>query len=405
MRCGLLGAKLTHSYSPFIHSQLGNYSYDLFEKTPENLKEFLEYGDFSCLNVTAPYKKSVIPYCHKMTPIAARLGSVNTIIRQPDGTLLGHNTDYYGFSSMLQRSGLSVKGKKVLVLGSGGASVTVVNVLKKAGAKVTVVSRTGENNYDNLSLHKDTAVIVNTTPVGMYPNNGFAPLSLEYFPVLEGVLDLIYNPAKTALLMDAEKRNIVAKNGLWMLVAQAVESAKWFTGKQHSDDTILNIYHLLYEKMQNIVLIGMPGSGKTAVGKRLAAILGREFVDCDAWIESKTGQSVSAIIEQFGEEEFRRIENRALQELGAKSGIVLATGGGCVTKPENYFTLHQNGTIYYLIRDISKLPTDGRPLSQNVSLVDLYHIRKPLYESFADHTIDNNKTVEDTVQMIINLEG
>lgn len=405
MRCGLLGAKLTHSYSPFIHSLLADYPYDLFEKKAEDLDDFLKYGDFSGLNVTTPYKKSVVSYCHELTPIAAKLGSVNTVIRRPDGTLLGHNTDHYGFSSMLQRSGLSIEGKKVLVLGSGGASVTVVDVLKNAGAKVVVVSRTGENNYDNLSLHKDTAVIVNTTPVGMYPNNGFSPLSLEYFPVLEGVLDLIYNPAKTALLLDAEKRNLVTENGLWMLVAQAVESAKWFTGKQYSDDAILNIFHLLYKKARNIVLIGMPGSGKSTVGKFLAAKLSREFIDSDAWIEQTTGLAIPQIIQQSGEAAFREIEKNALKELGKKSGIILATGGGCVTKPENYTALHQNSTIYYLNRDINKLPTNGRPLSQNISLADLYQIRKPLYETFADHTIDNNKTVEDTVQMIINLEG
>ena len=221
LKCGLLGARLGHSYSPEIHAQLGNYPYLLHEKTPEELGEFLQNGDFTGLNVTVPYKKAVIPYCSALSPAAEALGAVNTILRRPDGTLWGHNTDYFGFEAMLERSGLSVAEKKVLVLGSGGASNTAVAVLKHRGARAVVISRTGENNYSNLFLHKDAAVIVNTTPVGMYPNNGAAPLSLDVFPHLEGVLDLIYNPARTRLLMDAEQQGLVALNGLYMLVTGA----------------------------------------------------------------------------------------------------------------------------------------------------------------------------------------
>ena len=233
MHCGLLGKKLGHSYSPQIHSYLGDYPYTLYEKTPEELETFLRTGDFTGLNVTMPYKKDVIPYLDKLTDRAASLGAVNTIVRQKDGTLIGHNTDYFGFHSMLKRSGLEVTGKKVLVLGSGGASATAQYVLKQEGAEVVVISRNGENNYHNLERHSDASVIVNATPVGMYPDVGVSPVSLELFPYLEGVLDIVYNPARTQILLDAEKRGLIAENGLWMLVAQAKESAEWFTGQTH----------------------------------------------------------------------------------------------------------------------------------------------------------------------------
>ena len=222
MKCGLLGRKLGHSYSPQIHALLGNYSYQLFEKEPEEIGDFLKNGDFTGLNVTIPYKKEVIPFLDELSPAAARLGAVNTIVRR-DGKLIGHNTDYFGFRRLVQESGLQVAGKKVLVLGSGGASSTAVAVLQELGAKVTVISRSGENNYENLDRHADAAVIANTTPVGMYPNTGKSALSLDGFPRLEGVLDAVYNPARTQILLDAERRGLAAVNGLWMMVAQAKE--------------------------------------------------------------------------------------------------------------------------------------------------------------------------------------
>ena len=236
MKCGLLGRKLGHSYSPQIHAQLGSYSYDLFEKEPEEVADFLQNGNFTAINVTIPYKKTVMPYCGSLTPRAIAMGSVNTIVRRPDGSLLGHNTDYFGFSSMVRRSGLEPSGKKVLVLGSGGASVTAVAVLKEMGANVVVISRSGEDNYENLHRHADAAILCNCTPVGMYPNNGVSPVDLTRFPRLEGVLDMIYNPARTALLLQAERLGLVAENGLWMLVAQAKEAAEWFTGSSLADE-------------------------------------------------------------------------------------------------------------------------------------------------------------------------
>lgn len=405
MKCGLLGRKLGHSYSPRIHSYLGDYPYTLFEREPEDVEDFLKSGDFTAINVTIPYKKTVMPYC-RLTDTAKYMGSVNTVIRQSDGTLLGHNTDYFGFTSMVERSGLIPRGKKCLVLGSGGASVTAVAVLKEMGANVVVISRNGENNYSNLHLHSDASIICNCTPVGMYPNNGISPIDLELFPALEGVLDMIYNPARTKLLMDAADRGLIHCNGLWMLIAQAKEAAEWFLNKKLPDGMIEKVYRNMRLQMENIILIGMPGCGKSTVGKLLSTQLGKTFVDADAVIESTFSKSIPDIFAEEGESGFRKKETAVLQELGKKSSLVIATGGGCITKEQNFSLLHQNGTIFWLQRELDVLPTDGRPLSQANKLTDLYRIRKPMYEAFADHSIDNNTAPEASVKQICEiLEG
>ena len=402
MKCGLLGRKLGHSYSPQIHSYLADYSYTLFEKEPGELEAFFNSDDFSGINVTVPYKKEVIPYLDELTPIASKLGAVNTIVRR-NGKLIGHNTDYFGFQTMVKSGGLTISGKKVLVLGSGGASNTAVAVLQEMGANVVVISRSGENNYQNLHLQADAAVIVNTTPVGMYPNTGVSPVDLSTFPQLEGVLDVIYNPARTQLLLDAESRGLVAINGLLMLVAQAKESAEWFSGRPLADDLIETIHRKLTVQMQNIILIGMPGCGKSTIGKLLAQKCGKTYADADEKIEHLAEKNIPRVFAEDGEEVFRNLETQALSELGKKSGLVIATGGGCVTKSRNHPLLHQNGTIIWLQRDLSKLPTDGRPLSQSNKLSDMYAIRKPLYEAFADFIIDNNLAAEDTVSRILSI--
>ncbi len=399
MICGLLGKTLGHSYSPMIHGSLGDYEYRLFEKQPEELEDFLKNGDFTGLNVTMPYKKDVIPYLDYLSPIAERLGAVNTIVRR-DGKLIGHNTDYVGFKSMVSASGLVSNGKKVLVLGSGGASATAVAVMEDLGAEVVVISRSGENNYHNLDLHSDAAIIVNTTPVGMYPNTGVSPVDLTVFTKLEGVLDVVYNPARTQLLLDAEKQGITAMNGLFMLVAQAKESSEWFQNTAITDEKITEIHSILKSQVENIVLIGMPGCGKTTVGRALAEKLGRKFVDADAAIEEKAGMTIPEIFAKDGEEGFRNIETKVLSELGKQSGLIIATGGGCVTRIHNYPFLHQNATIIWLKREISQLPIEGRPLSQSGKLEEMYRIRKPMYESFADVIIEN-ESVEQTVQRIM----
>lgn len=401
MLCGLLGRKLGHSYSPQIHKMLGDYQYELFEKEPQDLESFLRSCPFKGLNVTIPYKKDVLPYCSELSEQAQKLGAVNTIIRRNDGSLIGHNTDYFGFLSMLERTGISVNGKKVLVLGSGGASATAVVVLKELGAYVVVISRTGDDNYSNIQKHSDAAVIVNATPVGMYPNVGVSPVDLDNFPNLEGVLDMIYNPARTELLQQAERRGLIAENGLWMLVAQAKESAQWFTGNTIDDNTIPTIHHKLQQQMMNVVLIGMPGSGKSTVGKLLAKKLGKQFIDADTEIEKAADCSIPAIFTNFGEEHFRELETSVLAQLGKRSGLVIATGGGCVTKLENYSHLHQNGILIWLQRNISILPTEGRPLSDPKKMDEMYAIRKPLYNSFADITIENNTSIDETISSIL----
>ena len=399
MKCGLLGRKLGHSYSPQIHALLGNYSYQLFEKEPEEIGDFLKNGDFTGLNVTIPYKKEVIPFLDELSPAAARLGAVNTIVRR-DGKLIGHNTDYFGFRWLVQESGLQVAGKKALVLGSGGASSTAAAVLQELGATVTVISRSGENNYGNLDRHADAAVIANTTPVGMYPNTGKSALSLEGFPRLEGVLDAVYNPARTQILLDAERRGLAAVNGLWMLVAQAKESAEWFTGEEIPDSRIAKIHHALRLQMENIILIGMPGCGKTSVGQQLAQKLGKKFVDADESLEARVCRKITDIIPNDGEAAFREMESETLAELGKQSGLVIATGGGCVTQPQNYPLLHQNGTIFWLKRELDKLPTDGRPLSQKGTLGQMYEARMPLYLRFADAAISNDGSITETASAI-----
>ena len=403
MKCGLLGRKLGHSYSPQIHGYLGNYSYELFEKEPEALESFLKKGDFTGINVTIPYKKDVIPFLDELSPAARKMGAVNTIVRRNDGTLLGHNTDYFGFQSMVIHAGIPIHGKKALVLGSGGASNTVKNVLLEMGANVVVISRSGENNYDNLHLHRDAAVIVNATPVGMYPKTGVSPVDLKQFPHLRGVLDVVYNPAKTQLLLNAEAMGLPHENGLWMLVAQAKEASEWFTGHAIDDSVIAKIHQKLSSQMKNIILIGMPGCGKSTIGAMLAEKTGRSFVDADETIVSMAGKPIPDIFSQDGEAVFRQWETTALSELGKQSGLIIATGGGCVTKERNYPLLHQNGSIFWLHRDLEKLPTSGRPLSQQNSLVSMYQTREPMYRQFADYSVDNNGSAELTVQQILSM--
>ena len=401
MKCGLLGKKLSHSYSPQIHSYLGEYDYDLLEVQPENLQEFFDRWDLTGINVTIPYKKDVIAFCDELTDCAQKLGAVNTIVRRQDGSLIGHNTDFFGFSSMVERMHISLAGKKALVLGSGGASATAVAVLEQLGARVTVISRSGENNYKNLNLHSDASVIVNATPVGMYPNNGISPVNLDLFPNLEGVLDIVYNPARTQLILDAEAKNIPYENGLWMLVAQAKEAAEWFTSKKIHDEIIGQIHNKLQKQMENIILIGMPGCGKSTVGQLLANTLGKKFVDADVEVVNAANMPISEIFANYGEDGFRIFETQVLEKLGQQSGLVIATGGGCVTREVNYRLLHQNGTICWIERDIAALPKEGRPLSQAGSLVQMYAHRKPLYEEFADIKVANNNSITETVENIV----
>lgn len=399
---GLLGEKLGHSYSPAIHALLGDYDYRLYECPREELDSFLTRRDFTGLNVTIPYKKAVIPYCAALSPIAEKLGSVNVLLHRPDGTLYGDNTDAYGFAGMVAHSGISVAGKRVLVLGSGGASATVCAVLEQLGAgSVTVISRSGVDNYDNLDRHRDADVVVNTTPVGMYPNNGASPVDLRTFPQCSGVLDILYNPARTALLLQAEELGIPHEDGLYMLVAQAKRTAELFLNCSIDDGETLRIRNILRRGMQNIVLVGMPGCGKSTVAAALAQKLGRTAADSDAAVEAAAGKPIPQIFAQEGEAAFRTLETQALAHLGKGSAQVLATGGGCVTRQENYPLLHQNSVIFWLRRDVSALPKEGRPISQSRDLFQLEQEREPMYRAFADYTVDNNGPLEDTLNQIL----
>lgn len=400
MRCGLLGEHLTHSYSPQIHALLGDYSYELFEVAPEKLGEFLRAGEFDGLNVTIPYKRAVIPYCAELSAAAREMGSVNTLLRRPDGTLYGDNTDLDGLRWLLARGGGIRPGEKALVLGTGGASQTVQAVLRAAGAEVAVLSRRGESNYATLPRHADARLVVNATPVGMYPNNGARLIDLAQLPQCRCVLDLIYNPARTRLLLDAAARGIRCENGLSMLVAQAKRAAELFTGRDISDAACTDILRRMEAQMHNLILVGMPGSGKTTVGSLLAVSLGRPFYDADGEIEKKLGCSIPAFFAQRGEAAFRAVETEVLAELGKRSGCVIATGGGCVTRGENYDLLHQNGEIIWLRRSLTELPVEGRPVSQSRSLPELYREREPAYRRFADFCVENEATPEAAVEKI-----
>lgn len=402
MRCGLLGKTLGHSYSPQIHAQLGDYSYELFEKQPEELENFLRHGEFDALNVTIPYKKAVLPYCAVLSDAVKAIGSANTLVRQPDGTLFADNTDAFGFSCIADECGVDIAGKKALVFGSGGASVTAQYVLKTRGAReVLVISRSGEHNYENLDKNADAKILVNTTPLGMYPNNGASPVDLTRFPRCEAVLDVVYNPARTALLLQAEALGIPHAGGLLMLVAQAKRASELFTGSAIADTRIGEIYRTLAVQMQNIVLVGMPGCGKSSIGTLLAEKLDRPFLDADTEIEKAAGMPIPEFFKLYGEAAFRDLESRVLAELGKRSGAVIATGGGAVLREENYAALHQNSTIVWLTRDLARLPINGRPVSQATSLDALFAARKTRYERFADHIIDNNGAPDETVRAIL----
>jgi len=401
LKCGLLGEKLGHSFSPQIHRALADYEYGLYEVPPSALDTFLAATNLDGMNVTIPYKKDVIRSCASLSPEAEAIGSVNTLVRMPYGWH-GDNTDYAGFCWLCDSLGVDVAGKKVLIFGSGGASLTVQKVMADRGAgEVVVIYRSGDNNYGNLHLHADAEIVVNTTPLGTYPNTGVAAASLEHFPKCEAVMDIVYNPARTALLLDAEKRGIKHCNGLGMLVAQAHRAAEIFLNRRLDPGAIEPIRREIERSTGNIVLIGMPGSGKTNKGKLLAKKLGKEFVDADDFFTSFHGISPADAITNLGEEAMRAMETQVLAELGKRSGLVIATGGGVVTREENYPLLHQNGSIVWVKRPLVELPTGGRPLSQSCGVQELYARRAALYESFADVSIEVCDTVEHAVDAIL----
>jgi shikimate dehydrogenase len=400
---GLLGRKLGHSLSPQIHSHFGDYPYELFCREPEELDAFFADKNIKAFNVTIPYKVNAFNHCNELSDTAKKIGSVNTVVRRSNGTLYGDNTDYFGFCYMSKKCGADFKNKKVVVLGSGGASLTVCTVAKDMGAKeIITVSRKGKNNYENLFEHYDADIVVNTTPVGMFPNNGERLIDLKNFKNCKCVLDLIYNPCRTQLLIDAQKLNIPNSNGLVMLVAQALRSAAQFVDKNFDDSLIDKVYNEMLYEQKNVVLIGMPGSGKSTVGKILSEKLGREFIDTDEEVVKNFGQTIPKIFEEKGEKFFRELETKAACEQGKKLGKIIATGGGIILKEINRDALYQNGTIIYLKKNLSLLATDGRPLSKDESAVKkIYESRKEIYESFSDFTVEVDANAEITAERVI----
>ena len=400
MEYGLLGERLGHSFSPQIHRDLAGYDYQLLPTPPEAVEDLFARRAFQGLNVTIPYKRTVMPLCDEIDPRAAAIGAVNTVVNR-NGRLTGYNTDIDGFLYMARRAGVDMTGKKVVILGSGGTSRTARAAAGELGAReIVTVSRHGEDNYQNLSRHADAQVLVNTTPVGMYPNWGQSPVSLESFPALEGVLDVVYNPLRTALLLQAEERGLPCSCGLPMLVAQAKRAAELFTGRNIDDSRTEAVLHGLREQLTSIVLIGMPGCGKTTVGRTLAGKLGRTFVDLDEEIVRRAGTSIPEIFAREGEAGFRERESALVREFGERTGLVVSTGGGVVTRRENYIPLKQNGLLLHLRRDPAALPTDGRPLSQATAPEELWRRRAPLYAAFADGEIDNNGPLAGTLEQI-----
>lgn len=389
LKCGLIGKTLGHSYSPEIHALLGDYEYRLYEMQEDEVGDFLKNADYHALNVTIPYKKTVMPFLDEISDEAQRIGSVNTITRTKNGGLRGDNTDYYGFSYMIDRAGIELSGKKVVILGSGGASMTARTVAADRGAReVVIVSRSGEINYSNIDSQSDCDVLINTTPVGMYPNAGVSPVSLDIFPKLSGVCDMIYNPATTAIAAQAKKRGIKAVTGLAMLTAQAKMAAELFTGEKISDDVLEGIIETVSRSKKNILLIGMPGSGKSSIGKEIAKLIGRRFIDTDDVITERAGMSIPEIFASSGEAAFRELEHCVIAEVSQMSTCVIATGGGAVVRPDNRDLLRQNSTVVFLRRDINRLPKDGRPVSQSCDLDKLFEKRLPMYLECADIEFD-----------------
>ena len=404
---GCIGEHLPHSFSREIHGEIGSYAYDLKELTPEELPGFMTARSFRGINVTIPYKQAVIPFLDEIDETARAIGAVNTVVNR-DGKLYGYNTDLYGLTRLIRRIGLDLSGKKVLVLGTGGTSRTASYAAEKLGARVVYrvsrTSREGSLSYEEvLQDHTDAEIILNTTPCGMFPKPAEQPLSLEPFTRLEGVADAIYNPLRSRLVLDARSRGIPAEGGLYMLVAQAVRASELFLDTSYPEDLTDRIYNAILRRKENLVLIGMPGSGKSAVGKILTETTGKPLADTDLLIVEKAGKPISEIFREDGEPAFRDLESEIIRELSLQGGQVISTGGGAVLRPENVTLLRQNGRLFWLDRDPDSLiPTDDRPLADtSEKMKRLYQEREPVYRASADVIIPVFGTPENTAALIL----
>ena len=395
VRYGLLGRTLGHSWSPRIHERLGSTPYQLVELEPSQLGAYVRDRGWEGLNVTIPYKRDVIALCDELAPAARRLSAVNTLVRGEGGLVCGDNTDLFGFSWLLRRfcerhlgGEGALRGAEVLVLGSGGASHAVVGALEDAGARACVISRRGDDTYDTLAeRHADARLVVNATPVGMYPNCPASPLpegTLERLGRLAGVLDVVYNPERTGICLEAERLGLPAESGLAMLVAQAWRSSELWQGRALDESLVDAIEAEIRSETRNVVLIGMPGSGKTTCGRELGRLLGRESVDLDQAFSRRFGRGAAEVIEREGEETFRAMETEVLAEHARRSGLVISCGGGVVTRPENLALARQNGTVVMLDRPLEQLSSRGRPLSRARGVAALAEERMPLYRAWAD---------------------
>lgn len=403
MEYGLIGEKLGHSYSHMIHARLADYRYELKEVAPERLDAFIEARNFRGLNVTIPYKQAVMKHCAELSPEAMEVGSVNTLIVRPDGSLFGHNTDIDGFIYMLRRGEIDPAGAKAVILGSGGTSLTARAALTRLGAReIVTVSRKGPVDYAALyAEHADAEILVNATPVGMYPKNGASPVELDRLPKVRGVADVIYNPEKTALILAAQAKSIPAVSGLSMLVAQAREAAELFAGHAIPAGRVEDIVSEIGAQTLNLILVGMPGCGKSTLGQAVAAALQREFVDCDAEIVRRAGKSIPEIFAQDGEGAFRALESGVLTDVCRGHGLVISTGGGAVLRAENRDAMRQNGRVCLIRRALALLPRDGRPLSASENAVArLWEARRAAYETAADFPVENDGTVEAAAEKI-----
>lgn len=407
MTYGLIGEKLGHSYSKLIHESLGRYTYDLFSLNRQEFEAFIEKRQFDGLNITIPYKKAVIPFCDEVSDLARSIGAVNTVYMR-DGKVCGTNTDYEGFLYAAQAAGISFAGKKVLILGNGGTSLMARKAAADQGAsQILITSRRGEEgciSYEELSLHPDVEILVNTTPVGTYPNNGERLIDLSLFPDCCGVMDVIYNPFATDLLQQAQALGIACTNGLPMLVAQATAAAGYFLGEKHLSGENQRILSHLSRQIENIVLIGMPGCGKTTLGKILAEKLGKTFVDMDAEIEKQAGAKIPSIFETHGEDHFRWLETETALRLGKEKSQVIATGGGVILRPENMKALSQNGRVVFLKRPVEQLAMEGRPLSKDRNVLkSMYETRLPLYNKYSQLTFHCENGAELSAAKLLSL--
>lgn len=400
MQYGCIGKKLGHSFSAVIHAKLGDYDYRLVELDENELDTFMKEKNFKGINVTIPYKQAVIPYLDRIDDSAKSIGAVNTIVNE-NGFLTGYNTDFYGMTELLKRGGIELKGKNVFVLGTGGTSKTARAVAASQGAEnVYIVSRTpknGEISYDEMYENAELVeAVINTTPVGMYPKNGHSPIDPESFPNLGGVADAVYNPLTTELVRRARKCGVKAVNGLYMLVAQAAKAAEHFFDDSTMPQKTNRVYAEIYKSKLNLVLIGMPGSGKTSIGRLIAERTGRAFCDTDDVFVEENGTAISDFFAEYGEKAFRDSESEIVKRLGEKNGIVIATGGGAVLREENVNALGQNGLIVFLDRDIEKIvPTADRPLGNSRDAIEKrYRERYPIYCAAADIRIESNNDVE-----------